>query len=143
MFPRPKNSKSRKRGFTLVEIMIVVGIIAIVIAITVPAWIRARSQARMKACQENLTKIDGAIQQLALELTLRPDDAVTANMIIAPERKRGILHNWPTEPSGFEYTLTTVAEGPVCTSGLPGHSLDEVGQLVIADESGAGGGGGS
>lgn len=140
MYPRLRNKKSRKSGFTLVEIMIVVGIIAIVIAITVPAWIRARSQARMKACQENLTKIDGAIQQLALETIMQPDAAVTAEMLIAPERKRGLLHNWPNEPSGFEYTVSTVAEGPVCTSGLPGHSLDEVGLLVIADETGGGGG---
>ncbi len=141
MFPRSKTAKSGKSGFTLVEIMIVVGIIAIIIAITVPAWIRARSQARMKACQENLSKIDGAIQQLALEITMQPDATITPAMIIAPGAKRGILYQWPTEPSGFDYTVTTVAEEPVCTSGLPGHSLDEVGIAIIGDESGVGGGG--
>jgi prepilin-type N-terminal cleavage/methylation domain-containing protein len=139
MYPRSKKAKSSRSGFTLVEIMIVVGVIAIIIAITVPAWIRARSQARMKACQENLSKIDGAIQQLALEVILQPSAAITPAMIIAPGAKRGILYQWPDEPSGFEYTVTTVAEEPVCTSGLPGHSLGEVGQAIIGDETAGGG----
>lgn len=132
--------RSRQRGFTLVEIMIVVGVIAIIIAIAVPAWLRARSQARMRACQENLSKIDGAIQQLALEMLLAPNAAVTPAMIIDPGQKRGILYQWPIEPSGFAYTVSNVSEGPLCTSALPGHSLDEIGLMVVGDESGAGGG---
>lgn len=141
MYSRLKHSKSQSRGFTLVEIMIVVGVMAIVVAIAVPSWLRARSQTRMRACQENLSKIDGAIQQLALETIMPPDATVTPAMIVSPGEKRGILYHWPTEPSGYEYLVTTVAEGPTCTSGFPGHSIDEVGTLVIANESGSGSGG--
>lgn len=53
------------KGFTLVEIMIVVAIIGIIIAIAVPAFLRARENSRGRACQENLSKIDGAKEQYA------------------------------------------------------------------------------
>jgi prepilin-type N-terminal cleavage/methylation domain-containing protein len=59
--------KRTSKGFTLVEIMIVVAIIGILIAIAVPGFVKARNTARLNACQENQTKIDGAVQQFILE----------------------------------------------------------------------------
>jgi len=55
------------KGFTLVEIMIVVAIIGIIIAIAIPGFMRAREVSRATSCQENLIKIEGAVDQWAVE----------------------------------------------------------------------------
>src|SRR5271157_4776958 len=62
-----KNKVSRKSGFTLVEIMIVVAIIGLLAAIAIPNFVRARTTSQQNACINNLRLIDSAKQQWALE----------------------------------------------------------------------------
>ena len=62
-----KNKVSRKAGFTLVEIMIVVAIIGLLAAIAIPNFVRARTTSQQNACINNLRLIDSAKQQWALE----------------------------------------------------------------------------
>ena len=72
-----KINTSRKAGFTLVEIMIVVAIIGLLAAIAIPNFVKARESAQAKSCVNNLRQIDGAVDQYALENGLATGDAVT------------------------------------------------------------------
>lgn len=65
-------------GFTLVEIMIVVGIIALLMAVAVPSWLRARKRSQATTIYDDLRSIDSAVDQYALEAGLGPGDQVAS-----------------------------------------------------------------
>lgn len=58
---------ARRRGFTLVEIMIVVAIIAMLSAIAMSNILRARKRAQAAKILDDLRTLDGALDQYAIE----------------------------------------------------------------------------
>lgn len=65
-----------KKGFTLVEIMIVVAIIALLAVIAIPGFLRARENSRKNACIDNLRQIEWAKDEYAMEYGLREADPI-------------------------------------------------------------------
>ena len=59
--------RETKRGFTLVEMLVVVGIIAILMAMLLPALSRAKDQAHRISCINNLRQLDMSAQMYADE----------------------------------------------------------------------------
>src|ERR1700730_13516423 len=56
------DSADPERGFTLIELMIVVAIIAILAGILIPNFVNARAQAQTAACESNLRSIATALE---------------------------------------------------------------------------------
>ena len=106
--------KSRKHqaGFTMVEIMIVMAIIGIVIAIASGTWMRQREVARGRSCQENLTKIDGAKEQYAMDNSISNGTDVHWSEIAGPTN---YIKRQPTCPAtNEEYVLNAIGTDPEC-----------------------------
>jgi len=112
------------RGFTLLEIMIVVSLIGMLAAIAIPNFVKARSQSQVNACLNNLRKIDDATQEWALEHLAGPASSVTFDDI-QPYLKSSVLcpSAGPGATFATSYTLSTVSNKPSCLISPLGHIL--------------------
>src|ERR1700748_198080 len=114
-----KLTLTRKAGFTLIEIMIVVAIIGLLAAIAIPNFVHARTTAQANACINNLRQIDGAKQEWALE-TKASATSTPVDSNIQPYMGRGSGGSLPSCPldssSTFDtsYTPGNLSTAPLC-----------------------------
>jgi prepilin-type N-terminal cleavage/methylation domain-containing protein len=116
---RTKTGRSVSHGFTLVEIMIVVAVIALLAMIAIPNFLKARNSARVKACISNLRMLNTAKAQWAFE-TKQVSTATPVNTDVTPYLR---FEQWPECPANGSYRLRRLSRTPTCTLFNDGHTL--------------------
>jgi prepilin-type N-terminal cleavage/methylation domain-containing protein len=120
---------SNRKGFTLVEIMIVVAIIALLAAIAVPGFLRARKRSQASRILNDLRMIDSAVDQYAIENNRKSGDSVAVADWTNYVKKNAVLYNTGQDLFGNTYGPQTVDSIPQ----VPANALN-----ALSDVAGTG-----
>ena len=120
---------SKQKAFTLVEIMIVVAIIALLAAIAVPGFLRARKRSQASRILNDLRMIDSALDQYAIENNKKSNAPVGTADWTSYIKKGSPLYNTGNSLFGTAYGPQTVDQIPQ----VPSSDYD-----VLSDVAGTG-----
>lgn len=102
-----KQTRARERGFTLIELMIVVAIVAILMAIALPSYASFMKKSRRGDAEATLMDIAQREQQYLNDVRAYAPDTVTLNTTV------------PVDVSTY-YTITICGAAPPAACGVPG-----------------------
>lgn len=113
-----------RRGFTLIEILIVVAVLAIILSIAIPNLVSSSSKSKRATCVANLKKIDSAIDLWAME------NQISGGTVISEAQENTIYASYikgskPVCPLGGHYSTHSVGVNPqvTCSREDAGHRL--------------------
>ena len=101
-----RRSRRAECGFTLIELMIVVAIIAILAGILIPNFVNARAQAQTAACESNLRQIATALELYYADNQQYPAAASFTNVTPSLLTSNGVVYlsNTPKDPAALDQT---------------------------------------
>ncbi len=98
-------SKVRNRGFTLMEMAVVITLILILVAIAMPMYSNSIVRAKEAKLHQNLTTLNKVIQEYSLDKKHAPqslEDLVPGYIKFVPEDITGRADSWVTESEDSE-----------------------------------------
>jgi prepilin-type N-terminal cleavage/methylation domain-containing protein len=119
-----KKLHTKHAGFTLVEIMIVVAIIALLAAIAVPGFLRARKRSQASKILNDLRLIDGAVDQYSIETSRKSGDVVNVTDWTNYLKKDTRLYVTGQDLFGDGYGSQTVDTLPLVPTGAYNNLSD-------------------
>ena len=102
----------RAAAFTLVEIMIVASVIALLAAISVPSFLRARKRAQATTVKNDLRLIDQAVAQYAMETNKTTGDPVGVDDWVDYIKDQTVLGDTGQDIFGNDYSDQVVDSLP-------------------------------
>src|ERR1700691_1459994 len=144
-----KNQSRKERGFTLVELLIVVAIILVIVAIAVPSYLASVTTAHQTAATENLKTMSSSVAAYQSQTRVFPalaanmgnaENSVTVGSTCAAneEMKTAVATGWDAGIVQANYTMLYKAGGTTTTSslGCAGNTLWEATAVPLDVTSG-------
>jgi len=121
---------TKRGGFTLVEIMIVVAIIALLAAIAVPNFLRSRKRSQATMIVGDLRQIDSAIDQYSIENNKKSGDSVAwADVLKYIKTGTRLYSSGNKDVLGNAFTISSVDSAPKVST----TSYDALSDVAPAD----------
>ena len=98
---RAVNIKKESRGFTLIELVVVISMILVLLAIALPMYNQSILRAKEAKLRQNLATLNKAIEEYSLDrkhAPLQPEDLVPGYVKFIPEDITGRTDTWKWEP---------------------------------------------
>ena len=122
--------KKMLKGFTLVEIMIVVAIIAILAAVAIPNFVKYRRNAQATSCVSNLKQIQTAKEQWMMANGSVPSDLSQ----ISGSTDKYIKSTPKCSESGATYSINADGVDPTCSVGTT-LAADDMASWHVLDKA--------
>lgn len=119
-------AKIKRAGFTLAEVMIVVAVIALLAAIAVPGFLRARKRSQASVVKNDLRLIDAAVAQYAIETQKKTGDAVHVDDWMDYVKDNSKLYMTGQDLFGNDYNDQIVDDLPV----VPAQTWDALSDVA-------------
>lgn len=102
---RIRKSLECQKGFTLMELMVVIAIIGVLVAIALPKMSQSTKSAKIATAKANIRTVMGALEAYAADHEGKyPKDAVAASATDVPTDLENYLKKWPAH---IKYTAPT------------------------------------
>ena len=123
------NLMKSQKGFTLIELMIVIAIIAILAAILIPNFLHARAEAQTSGCEGNEKQIATALEEYAVDHNGTYGGGGTVSSSLLGTLYLGVTPSDPVNGTSYSVNTTASSFGSYQITDTGGHDTTTTGQL--------------
>lgn len=113
-------------GFTIIELLIVLTILATILAIAIPTYLRIRDASYKDSCIANLKQVQDAVDRWTLD-----SNVYIGKVPLRADIVPAYLMHWP-KCEGVEYAEPAAGAFAVCPKGIESHVLGGLGSTLNA-----------